>query len=381
MFSAFYSDRYIRIHHSSNSTAGKVVEDRVGDFVDNMTWGKWGNLISFHLRVLILLFCSSALYSGEKVEGVVTFFPLHPVSTSYTWEMRSTVSKVDFISANKAPPQYPWSGGFSKRVLLNVQLGIDLPLIGGESGPWIWYAGFPLSFNMVDDFFEPNTAPLINTDYWFGTRIEALYRIQESWPRNIFIKVLPFFHESTHIGDEFVLHMIDGNPTNFYRINVSYEAWEIVIGLDEWEKGNGNAFNLRFGMSGRWNKDGYYNRPSSSEIGSSLLPTDIIPSRGNMEFSGQINAVIEKGFPAIGSWVFQGGAEIENRILFDFFSSDEERHIWSVRSSIGWYRYMDNAYSRRLGIYFKLLAGQNPQGQLREQAGYYDFGIGLTLGL
>ena len=330
---------------------------------------------------VILMFFSPVLPGAEDSGGKVDFFPPHPASTSYTWEMRSTVNKFDFISANKAPPQYPWPEGFEKRVLINIQLGIDIPLIGGDSGRWLWYIGLPLSFNMIDDFFEHETAPVLNTNYWFGTKVEVLYRLQNTWPKNILIKVLPFFHESTHIGDEFALHMSADDPEDFYRINVSYEAWEIMIGIDEWENKNKNSFNLRLGMSGRWNKDGYYSSPSPSEIGSSLKPSDIIPSRGNMEFSGQFNTVIVKGFPAIGKWYFQGGIEVLNRILFDFFSSNMENRVWTISSSIGWYRYMNNVFSRRMGIYLKVLAGQNPQGQFREQDGYCDFGLGFTLGL
>ena len=336
----------------------------------------------------VLIFFSTLLFavtlhSGEPggSRHKLKFFPLHPAMTAYTSEIRSTVNRFELQTANTAPPQYPWSGGFEKRILLNIQFGAEIPIIGGDSEHWLWYIGFPISFNLLNDFFEKTTAPVMNTDYWFGTRLEALYRLDIPWPRNIAVRILPFFHESTHIGDELALRMADENSAGYYRINVSYEAWEITVGLDEWESGNGNAFNLRLGMSGRWNSDGYYSPPHPAELGSSLLPSDIIPSRSGMEYFGQFNTVIVSGFPAIGSWMFQGGLELRNRILFDYFSTAPEKRVWTVNSTLGWYRYPEGSAGRRLGFYLKFLAGQNPHGQFREQDGYFVFGTGFSLGI
>lgn len=314
-------------------------------------------------------------------EHTLKFFPLQPVFPAYTSEMRSTVNRFEFQNANIPPPQYPWASGFSHRVLLNIQLGLELPLIGGESELWRWYVGLPMAMDMMNDFFEKNTAPVMNTDYWFGMRVEALYRLPARWPKNIAVRILPIFHESTHIGDEVALGIAYDDPAEFYRINVSYEAWEITIGLDEWETKDSNAFNLRIGLGGRWNSDGYYSTPNEAELGTGRNPEDVIPSRGNMEYFGQFNAVVVSGFPAIGKWVFQGGFELRNRILFDYFSTDMERRVWTVDSTLGWYLYPEELAGRRLGFYLKFLGGQNPQGQYREQDGYFVFGAGFSLGM
>lgn len=314
-------------------------------------------------------------------DHAVKFFPLQPVLKAYTSEMRSTVNQFEFLNANIAPPQYPFAGGFSSRVLLNIQLGMEVPLIGGESERWRWYVGMPMAMDLMNDFFEKTTAPVMNTDYWFGARVEALYSLPLHWPQNVALRVLPFFHESTHIGDEVALGMAAADPLDFYRINVSYEAWEIAIGLDEWVSSDRNAFNIRLGLSGRWNADGYYSPPLPAEIGSSRAPSDVKLSRGNMEYFGQFNAVVVSGFPAIGDWVFQWGFELRNRILFDYFSTAAEKRVWTVDSTLGWYLYPEEALGRRLGFYLKLLGGQNPQGQYREQDGYFVFGAGFSLGM
>jgi len=338
-------------------------------------------LLAFPCFTAALHSLDSEITESGKETRQLNIFPAHPVITAYTWEMHSTVNRFEFLKANKAPPQYPWAEGFTDRVFLNIQLGADIPVIGGENGEWLWYIGLPVSFDMTDDFFEPETAPVMNTDYWFGIRFESLYRISAKWPENISIRILPIYHESTHIGDETALGMSYDNPTDFYRINVSYEAWEILIGLDEWESGRGNSFNLRLGLSGHWNADGYYSSPLQGELGTSLHPSDIIPSRGILEYFGQFNTVIESGFPSIGSWVFQGGFELRNNILPDYFSTEKEERIWTINASIGWYRYSRRLNARRIGFYLRFLGGQNPHGQFREQDGYSEFGAGISMGL
>ncbi len=343
----------------------------------------------FHCRIITALllfstpFFTAPLHSGEPVGSrhQLKFFPLRPAIAAYTSEMHSTVNRFELQNANIAPPQYPWSDGFEKRILLNIQLGAEIPIIGGESERWLWYVGLPISFNLMNDFFESTTAPVMNTDYWFGTRVETLYRIDIPWPRNIVIRILPIYHESTHIGDELALRIADEDPLGYYRINVSYEAWEFTVGLDEWEAESvNNAYNLRLGMSGRWNSDGYYSPPHPAELGSGN-PVDVIPSRGNMEYFGQFNTVIVTGFPAIGSLIFQGGFELRNRILFEYFSTAPEKRVWTVNSTLGWYRYPEGTAGRRLGFYIRFLAGQNPHGQFREQDGYFVFGTGFSLGI
>ena len=333
-----------------------------------------------HQLTLIIVLLSPITF-GFGSDHVFKAFPLNPVLTAYTSEMRSTVNRFELQNANTAPPQYPWADGFQQRVLLNIQLGLELPFVGGESERWSWYVGMPFAFDLMNDFFENTTAPVMNTDYWFGLRVEALYRLQIPWPKNLSLRVLPLFHESTHIGDELALRMAWKDPTDFYRINVSYEAWEFAIGLDEWEQNNRNAYNIRLGMSGRWNSDGYYSAPHPAELGSNIPVSNVIPSRGSLEYFGQINIVVVSGFPAIGSWVFQGGFEARNRILYDYFSNEKENRIWTINSTLGWYRYPENFAGRRLGFYLKILGGQNPHGQFREQSGYFVFGAGFSLGL
>ncbi len=338
-------------------------------------------------RVFLLCIClliSAAVHAGEKSDSrgknTFRFLPPEPLFKAYIAESLSTANHFEIQWANKAPPGYPWPEGYGKRPLISIRLGMELPVMGGNIGNWAWYFGFPLSLNFLTDMFQADTAPVVNTDYWFGTRLEVLYKLNTRWPRNIGLRLLPFYHESTHIGDEVSLYWSRQDP-EYYRINVSYEAWEFVIGLDEWDGGPESAYTLRIGVSGRWNTDGYYPLPVYEEYGIGYGPYPFHLSRGRIEYFGQMQIQVPSGFPAIGNWMFQGGLEVRNRILFDYFSDVPEVRGWTIVSSIGWYRYPENWKGRKIGFYLRILGGQNPHGQYREQYGYFSIGTGVSLGL
>ena len=69
--------------------------------------------------------------------------------------------------------------------------------------------------------FDMNTpsSDLINTDYVVG--------IPLSWRSGLFSTRVRLYHQSTHLGDEFVLH----NP-GVGRVNYSYEEAEAILSLD-----------------------------------------------------------------------------------------------------------------------------------------------------
>ena len=334
------------------------------------------------MKRFALLACLWTVTGILGASGYLTWFPLSPALNAYSWEIRSTVNRFELQTANKAPSQYPWNDGFTGRSLVNVQLGAEIPLVGADDDRFLWYLGFPVSADMLMDMFERDSSPIINTDYWFGIRIEGVYTLDLPWPHNVALRLLPLFHESTHIGDEFAFRMMDQNSTGYYRINVSYEAWEITVGLDEWKEGMDRAFNIRLGLSGLWSSHGYYREAHSSEIGTQVeLDGGVHLSRRSLEPFVQINYVESEFFPSFGNWIFQPGMELRNRIRFDYFSTHPEKRVWSIDTTLGWYHYPPNGLGRRLGFYLKLYGGQYPHGQFRESDGYLVFGSGLSLGL
>ena len=178
--------------------------------------------------------------------------------------------------------------------------------------------------------------------------------------------------------------MMDQNPTGYYRINISYEAWEITFGIDEWKRWYG-SFTERSAGSQRALEFPRILSGTSFRVksGVQIVPDgdmQIEPPR-SLEFFGQLNYVETESFPSFGNWIFQAGLELRNRILFDFFSTEPEKRVWSIDTTLGWYNYPQNFRGRRLGFYLKLYGGQYPYGQFRETNGYLVLGSGLSLGL
>ncbi len=64
---------------------------------------------------------------------------------------------------------------------------------------------------------------LINADYWIG--------IPLSFRRGPFSYLTRIYHQSSHLGDEFLL----GNIGDVTRVNLSYEDWETLVSYD-WRK-------------------------------------------------------------------------------------------------------------------------------------------------
>ena len=334
------------------------------------------------LAVLATLAGTPGTLAADEAAGhTVNAFPATPLFRAYVVEQYATANRMEIQWANKAPPGYPWPEGYGERPLALIRLGVEIPFVGGSGGGWGWYVGAPLALEFVDDLFEAETAPVVNTDYWFGMRVEASRDLPWRWPSNVGLRLLPVFHESTHLGDETALFAAHEDPMGHYRINVSYEAWEAALCLDEWDGGDDPAFTLRLGASGRWNAAGYYDIPTDAEIGSGLAPGDFHGSRRNLEWFGQAHVVVPRGFPALGPWTFQGGLELRSRIVFDYFGTGDEQRIPTLGAALGWYRYVEGFGDRRWGFHLRILAGQNPHGQYREQDGYFVFATGFSLGI
>lgn len=81
-----------------------------------------------------------------------------------------------------------------------------------------WQVGLLAGVFSQFDMNAPSS-DLINTDYVVG--------IPVSWRSGLFSTRVRLYHQSTHLGDEFVLH----NP-GVNRVNYSYEEAEAILSLD-----------------------------------------------------------------------------------------------------------------------------------------------------
>lgn len=100
----------------------------------------------------------------------------------------------------------------------SVGLGDNFGLIGRRNGCNGWQvgilAGVFAQFNM-----DAASSDLINADYIVG--------IPVSWRSGLISARVRLYHQSSHLGDEFLL----GNP-GFNRVNLSFEAVEAIVSLD-----------------------------------------------------------------------------------------------------------------------------------------------------
>ena len=100
----------------------------------------------------------------------------------------------------------------------SVGAGENFGLVGRRNGCDGWQvgilAGVFAQFNMDSD-----SEDLINADYVIGLPV--------SWRRGLFSTRVRLYHQSSHLGDEFVL----GNP-GFQRVNLSFEEVEAILSLD-----------------------------------------------------------------------------------------------------------------------------------------------------
>jgi hypothetical protein len=84
--------------------------------------------------------------------------------------------------------------------------------------------------------------------------------------KNISFKLTPFAHESTHLGDELTIYGSQ-NIEQFYRVNVSYEYYELGLTINDPDTLSGNILSLKFGFMGFINHTKGYYSFAENEIG------------------------------------------------------------------------------------------------------------------
>ena len=280
-----------------------------------------------------------------------------------------------------------WSKGFphsensGSRFAWQVHLGGEFPIVAfttsaadGRMEPGEWGVGLwtPVSFHMIEDF-KDDSNPIVDTDYRFGAMLKFQYGLGGN--RRLSVRYIPWAHESTHLGDEYVI--IAQRPTiqpAFERINVSYEYQEYGVSLeghnlfrtdDEWT--------LRHGGIIPWGADGYYS--------DHLLGSDdpaLTSSQKNYEPSFGVQYLLP---PWQDRHVYLS-FDLRNKLVYNYHQSPDnpERRQWSWNLHIG--RTLERNDRKALKDYFvQIYRGVNPYGQLRSQADYWSIGIGWIFGM
>ncbi len=322
--------------------------------------------------ILLLIMGSPSLFSQHFY-----WFSYQKSDAPFLAEMYSPATKIEMVKSNSLHPLY-YKNNDLKRPLTELQLGFQLPIFMFEKK---WDAGTlnialatPFSALTLIDFFEPTTSPVINTDYRFGTKVEFVFSPQDSTRRffkNYYLTLVPIFHESTHIGDELALHGYTQNP-NFYRINLSYEAWQLFIGFNRpYDKLKGNlSFDIGYQRLMPY-KSGYYNIDSIETRGQNILfskKRDVWIARAEYRYAflfknRRLNEAV-------------ASAEVRYDTKLGYTPENPEKQTWSVNFIVGYRMAIKNS-NRYIGIYYRHYHGIVPYGQFRDKKGYVLNGIGI----
>jgi hypothetical protein len=322
------------------------------------------------LGTVLLAFSLSAM-KGQDPEHY--FFRDSHILKPFLSEIRSTANKLEIAKLNKLDDNY-YVSDYTSRPFMEVHLGTELPiyyLVNNQKDFKFSTSGYIGNILLID-MFEEITAPVINTDYFFGLKVAALKYIDHPYIRNIGLKLVPIFHESTHIGDEFSLHGYNDLP-GFRRVNVSYEAWEIAAVLNDPDTIQANLFSAKVGFHGLWNPAKGYYTTDSLETKGVLAP----PSEKNYEYYLQLNYQRTKGFLCSEKWMNVISVEANNRLKFSYDEGVEESRTWNFNVYLGW-KYMSEKSGHHVGFFFRYYAGIMPYGQFRNTGGYRYAGLSIV---
>ena len=266
-------------------------------------------------------------------------------------------------------------------------VGAQIPVYS-SSGPVSRFAlSIPVSFSVWFDFAEPRTAPILNTDYRFAL-LELNYsrKLPFSFIRNWGIRIIPFFHESTHLGDEIILHRLRVSiPTT--RINVSYESFESAILLNDPYQQKVKNHSFRLGAKFLYKPQKGYYTTDSLEM---LSGVDIQPSKRWIEPYLQYQFQNPEGWLSNKRMMFVFSADFSLRVRFGYpyyytdttgnilqSEGNEEGYQSSINTLWGWKFLNSEEEISDFGVFLKICYGINPHGQFRNIP-YYPW-LGLTL--
>ena len=188
---------------------------------------------------------------------------------------------------------------------------------------------------------ESTSYDLVNADYIIGLPI--------TFRRKAFSMRFRLYHQSSHLGDEFLLR--ENNP-KFVRENISFEAAEMILSLD------GGPFRVYGGGEYLLRRD----------------PKDLerYVAHGGVELRPERRLV---RFGTVAGVRFVAGGDVK--------ASEEQdwKPAVSIRTGFEFDRPRDtDPPGRRWGLLFEAYTGPSPYGQFfRNQVRYFGAGIHFTL--
>jgi hypothetical protein len=276
--------------------------------------------------------------------------------------------------------EFPFMTEGGKRGLLDINFGKELPFVLREKGtsgdtpiaPGAWGFGvwLPVSVHFVEDL-KGTENPIVNTDYRMAAAFKVAHGLSRSTRDRLFFK-LQIGHESSHVGDEFLLNALERFGQEFERVDVSFEYVEAGVSWDHTlGPGVAGQFTLRVSASSTLKykgSRGYY---------------DPVLKDGR-----QLTPSVRHFEPAVGVQFVPlgtGGAglivslDARQKTIYDFHREppDQSEHAqWSYSLIVG-IRPLNLRARGTPEFVVKAYHGVNPNGLFRMQRDYWLIGTGI----
>lgn len=341
---------------------------------------KKGNFALFFLnrvmkKLLFLTFLMMPLCGFATSHG---FFMYTPYGESLYADMHPNFVRVEF-AFHTNHPAYDYAATTNKMRWTTLGLfGFNLPVWRGDFDNHRFGVSVTetLSAHLWLDLFEPQTAPVINTDYRIAApTVTFLHRLNKGFAQNYSIAWSPFKHESTHIGDELQLSHVDA-AYPLRRVNVSYNYTELVFTFNEPEQRLDACHTFRAGLMLLLSpRDGWYSvKPADGE--ESFVQPRLSPWEAYLQYQYQSPAS-KHGFQAVVS------AEVRNRALYGYtyngVGTQPEKRVFTYNVFVG-ARYNTPNYSgyfSRFIVGLRAYHGNCPYGQFRDINNYNQLSLSI----
>lgn len=327
----------------------------------------------FRLVIIVIILSRSLLFAGQ-----FTYFTPEHFGKPFVSDIRSSIIKFEEGFINDLGNFY-YIPNYDRRPFTEGHIGVGIPLLSYRTHSDKAYlkttSVFTGAFTVILDALESTYRMVVNTDYWVGIEFRSLLyhpALKKINLRNIGLQFIPIFHESTHLGDEFVIYALN-EGSEFYRINVSYESWVFALTLNDPDTLEGNIFSTRIGMQNVWFQDDGFYQYKLSETQEQYL----LMGEKSFEYWVQFNWRRTRGFVASETFHQVTSVELRNRIKYGYVAENPERRTWNINAYFGW-EYQSNSF-RKVGGYLRAYYGINPHGQFRDIDGFYFIGLSLVL--
>ncbi|HYT66613.1 MAG TPA: hypothetical protein VEL51_09360 [Vicinamibacterales bacterium] len=336
------------------------------------------NGLVFHIAVAVVLIAIAPRRASCQSKPDVWMFRDLPYYEPLMAEPRAARVELTLPAFAK---QFPHSDKPGNRFAWQITLGRELPIVGvrsekldGRVGKGKWGLGLwtPVSFHMIEDF-KDESAPIVDTDYRFGTMVKFQYGIKDDlW---LGVKFVPWAHESTHLGDEYTI-IAQLRDANFKRVNPSFEYHEYGISIEKVFDGDRLHLIARHGGINLWGKDGYY---SDHLLGEAKDAHTLTPSEKNYEPSF--------GFEVRGRQIRSrhpfASVDTRHKLIyaFDRAPGESEQQQWSMKFAAGLAAPEGTRGIPLKAFYLHYYRGVNPYGQLRAQKDFWTVGLGFIFGV